>query len=110
MPKRDFDMVSTNSLEILESPLTLLPGMEPVFAVQIAGSGEIASPSMTLYKGSKDMSSTNLTGSMSVSGRTITCKKITNLTAGTWAFYITFTDGGVVTKRFCRIYVGVESA
>ena len=110
MARKDFGMTPTNSLEILESPLTLLPGMEPVFSVEIAGTGVIDTPTMKLYKGTKDVSSTNLTGSMSVSGRTIVCKKITSLTPGDWVFYIYFNDGAVATQRFCRFYVGKEGA
>lgn len=110
MPKRDFDMVSSNNLEVRESPLVLLPGMEPVFTVVIDGSGTITDPTMKLYKGSKDVSATNLTGSMAVSDRSITCKKITGLTAGNWVFYIYYTDGGVLTQRFCRFYVAPEGA
>jgi hypothetical protein len=108
MPRQTFSMVPTNSLEILESPLTLLPSVEPVFTVQVAGSGTVASPTMKLYKGSKDVSATNLTGSMSVSGRAITCKKITSLTPGEYVFYIYFTDGGMATQRFCRFSVSKE--
>lgn len=110
MAKRDFGMISSNSLEILESPLTLLPGMSPVFSVEIAGSGTIDTPTMKLYKGTKDVSSTNLTGSMSVNNRTILCKQITNLTPGDWVFYVYFNDGGVATERFCRFYVSKEGA
>lgn len=110
MARKDFSMVPTNSLEILESPLTLLPGVEPVFSVEIAGTGTIDTPTMKLYKGTKDVSSTNLTGSMSVSNRTILCKKITTLTPGDWVFYIYFNDGGIATERFCRFYVGKEGA
>lgn len=103
-------MTPTNSLEILESPLTLLPGVSPVFSVEIAGSGTIDTPTMKLYKGSKDVSSTNLSGSMSVSDRTIVCKQITTLTPGEWVFYIYFNDGGIPTQRFCRFYVAKEGA
>jgi hypothetical protein len=110
MSKRDFGMIPTNSLEILESPLTLLPGIEPVFSVNIAGTGTIDTPTMKLYKGSKDVSSTSLTGSMAISGRTIVCKKITALTPGDWVFYIYFNDGGNATERFCRFFVGKEGA
>lgn len=110
MARKDFGMTPTNSLEILESPLTLLPGVEPVFSVTIAGSGTIDTPTMKLYKGTKDVSSTNLTGSMSVAGRNILCKKITSLTPGDWVFYIYFNDGGIATQRFCRFYVAKEGA
>lgn len=106
-------MTPTNSLEVLESPLTLLPGMEPVFSVTIAGTGTItedASLTMKLFKGTKDVSSTNLSGSMSVSGRMIICKKIVSLTPGDWVFYIYFKDNNVLTQRFCRFYVGKEGA
>jgi hypothetical protein len=110
MPKRDFGQVATNSLEVLESPLTLLPGVEPVFSINVAGSGVIDTPTMKLYKGSKDVSATNLTGSMTVSGRIIVCKKITGLTPGDWVFYVYFNDGGNLTERFCRFYVAKEGA
>lgn len=110
MNKTNFGAIASNSLEVLESPLTLLPGMEPVFSVNMAGSGTIDTPTMKLYKGTKDVSSTNLTGSMSVSGRSIVCKKITTLTPGDWAFYIYFNDGGIATERFCRFSVAKEGA
>lgn len=110
MARRDFGMVSSNTLEILESPLALLPGMEPVFSVTIAGTGTLATPTMKLYKGTKDVSSTNLTGSMSITNRTIVCKKITTLTPGDWVFYIYFTDGGIASQRFCRFNVAKEGA
>ena|SRR5688572_25610244 len=110
MARRDFGQVASNTLEVLESPLTLLPGMEPEYALQVEGSGTLASPTMKLYKGTKDVSSTNLTGTMSVSGRSIVLKKITGLTPGDWVFYVYFTDGGVMTCRFCRFYVGKEGA
>lgn len=110
MARKDFGMTPTNSLEILESPLTMLPGVEPVFSVDIAGTGTIDTPTMKLFKGTKDVSLTNLTGSMTVSGRTIVCKKITGLTPGDWVFYIYFNDGGNATERFCRFYVGKEGA
>lgn len=110
MPRRDFSMVPTNSMEILESPLTLLVGAEPVFSVVIAGSGTIDTPTMKLYKGTKDISGTNLTGSMSVSGRTIVCKKIAGLSPGEFVFYIYYNDGGVATGRFCRFSVPKEGA
>lgn len=114
MPKRDFGMVASNSLEILESPLALLPGQEPVFSVNIAGTGTIdvsgITTTMRLYKGTKDVTATNLSGSLSVSGRRITCKKITGLTPGDWVFYLYFNDGGVLTSRFCRFSVSREGA
>lgn len=110
MAKRDFDMVTSNNLEVRESPIALLPGMEPVFSVQVAGTGTLDTPTMKLFKGSKDVSSTNLTGSMQINGRVITCKKIVDLTPGNWAFYIYYNDGGVATERFCRLYVGIEGA
>lgn len=110
MPRRDFGMVASNTLEVLESPLTLLPGMEPLFAVNVAGTGTIDTPTMKLYKGTKDISSTNLTGSLSVSGRSVICKKITGLTPGDYVFYVYFNDGNVMTGRFCRFSVSKEGA
>lgn len=108
MAKRDFGMVASNTLEVLESPLTLLPGMEPVFSVVISGSETIDTPTMKLYRGTKDITSTNLTGAMTVSGRTVTCKKIVSLTPGDYVFYIYFNDGGLATQRFCRFSVARE--
>jgi hypothetical protein len=108
MSNKTFGMVSTNSLEIFESPLSMLPGNSPVFTVVVAGEGTIDTPTMKLFKGTKDVSATNLTGSMSVSGRAITCKKITTLTPGDWVFYIYFNDAGVATERFCRFSVAKE--
>ena|ERR1044072_8726803 len=110
MSRRDFGQVATNSLEVLESPLTLLPGVEPVFSVTVAGTGTIASPTMKLYKGTKDVSATNLSGAMSVTNRTIVCKKIISLTPGDYVFYIYYTDGGMATERFCRFYVAKEGS
>lgn len=110
MARRDFGMVSSNSLEILESPLTLLPGVKPVFTLHVAGVGEITTPTMKLFKGTKDVSGTNLTGSMTVNERSITCKKIEGLTPGDWVFYVYYTDGGIETERFCRFFVGKEGA
>lgn len=110
MPNRDFDMVSSNSMECLESPLSLLPDVQPVFSIQVAGSETIDSPTMKLFKGSKDISGTNLSGNMSVNGRTITCKQIISLTPGDYAFYVTFNDGGQQTERFCRFTVAKEGA
>ena len=114
MPRRDYGMVASNTLEILESPLALLPGMEPTFTVVVAGSGTIdvsgITTPMKLFKGTKDVTSTNLSGSVSVSGRAITCKKIITLTPGDWAFYLYFNDGGVLTERFCRFSVAKEGA
>lgn len=106
MARKDFGQVASNSLEILESPLTLLPGVEPVFSVHVAGTGTLDTPTMSLYKGTKDVSLTNLSGSMSISGRSIICKKIISLTPGDYVFYVFYNDGGVATVRFCRFYVG----
>lgn len=110
MTQKDFQQVATNRLECLESPLTLLPGMSPIFTINVSGTGTITTPTMKLFKGSKDVSSTNLSGSMSVSGRTVTTKQLTSLTPGDWAFYIYYLDDGIATERFCRLYVGKEGA
>jgi hypothetical protein len=110
MAKRDFGQVATNRMEVLESPLTILPAVQPIFTITIGGTGTLASPTMKLYKGTKDISSTGLSGSMSVNGRTITCKQITGLSAGDYAFYIYYTDGGVADSRFCRFSVPREGA
>lgn len=81
-----------------------------MFSVNVDGSETIDTPTMKLFKGSKDVSSTNLSGAMAVNGRTILCKKISGLTPGDWVFYIYFNDGGVATERFCRFTVAKEGA
>lgn len=107
MPRRDFGMVSTNTLEIRQSPISLLPDVQPIFTLTVSGSGEIGnSPTMKIYKGSKDVSNDLLTGVMSVTNRRITLKQISGLTPGEYVFYVTFTDGGQQTCRFCRLHVG----
>jgi len=106
-----FNTLASNTREAKNSPFSYLPGEEPVWQLTVAGSGTLASPTMKLFKGSSDISSTNLTGSLSVSGRTITTKKATSLVGGSdYAAIVYFTDNGILTGRFWRFSVQKEGA
>lgn len=85
------------------SPITIYPSQSVTDTLTVDGEGTIASPTMTLYKGTSDVSATYLSGSMSVSGRVITLKQISGLTAGDYIAYIYFTDGGTATARYVEI-------
>jgi hypothetical protein len=104
---KSFSMTSTNSKEVRESPKLVLPGENPVFSITIDGTGTIANDAtltMKLFKGSTDISSTGLTGSLSVSGMTITTKTVTGLVGGNEYFAVVyFTLNGVLTGRFVRL-------
>jgi hypothetical protein len=106
---RSFSMVATNNRELLESPLVYGPSDQPVWSITIPGTGTLASPTMKLFKGTTDVSSADLTGSMSISGRVVTTKTMYNLVGGSdYAAYIYFTDGGVPTSRYCLFSVQKE--
>lgn len=109
-----FNAVSVNTKEVRESPRQALPGEHPVYTITIDGSGTIASDAtltMKLFKGSSDISATNLSGSLSVSGMTITTKIITGLIGGNeYVFYVYFTLNGILCGRYCRIIVPKEGA
>ena len=112
MPAKTFDMVATNRLEALESPFVFLPNQKPIITFNIAGSGTIdvsgISDPCKLFKGAKDVSATNLTGSVSITERRLTAKQIVSLTPGDWVLYIIYNDNGVQDERFLRFTVMKE--
>lgn len=85
------------------SPITIYPSQTVSETLSVDGEGTLASVTMYLYRGTTDVSATYLSGSASVSGRTITLKQIAGLTAGDYIMYVYFTDGGVATARYVEI-------
>lgn len=112
MPQKTFDMVATNRLEALESPMVFLPQQKPIITFNIAGSGTIDTTGITttckLFKGAKDVSADNLTGAISISERRFTAKQLTGLTPGDWVLYIIYNDNGIQDQRFLRFSVMKE--
>jgi len=96
-----------NTLRIAESPVLIYPGQSTTFQIAIDGQGAIgASPTMNMYKGVTDDSANVLSGSMSVSGRTITLKTISGLSGGSdYLGYVWFVDGGKNTARYFELIV-----
>ena len=94
-----------NWWRVNEAPILMYPSQTVTDTLSVDGEGTLASPTMSLYKKTTDVSSTNLSGSMSVSGRTITLKSISGLTSGEYIAYVYFTDGGVATARYFEILV-----
>lgn len=92
----DFGTVSKQNQEIRESPLLWLPGVDSSLSVQVDGEGTITDASMVLYENGRDVTSTLLTGSISISGRVITTKTFQNLVGGNnYKYYIYFSDDGL---------------
>lgn len=89
----------------IDAPITIYPSTTITDQMQIDGEGTLASPTMSLYRGTSDVSTDYLSGSMSVTSRTITLKQIASLTAGDYIAYVYFTDGGIATARYFEIIV-----
>ena len=85
------------------SPITIYPNQTVTDILSIDGEGALSATSMSLYRGTADVSSTLLANSLAVSGREITLKQISGLTAGDYIAYVFFTDGGVSTCRYFEI-------
>lgn len=95
-----------NTLRVDESPITLYPGQSITPSLIVDGQGAIASVTMSAYKGTGDVSSTVLSGSITPpTTRTITLKTISGLTTGIYIIYIFFTDAGQSTARYFEILV-----
>lgn len=94
-----------NRLRVAESPVLIYPHQPQTFQLVIDGQGDIgASPTMSIYKGTTDVSADCLSGAMSVIGRTITLKTIINLSGGAeYLVYVYFTDGGKNTVRYFEV-------
>lgn len=92
-----------NLFRAVNSPITIYPSQTVNESLSVDGEGTLASVTMYLYRGTSDVSATYLSGSASVSGRVITLKQISGLTAGDYIAYVYFTDGGVSTCRYFEI-------
>lgn len=102
MNQFDFGTLAKNITECRESPLLWLPGIDDNLQILIEGEGVLASPTMSLYENGKDVSSTKLTGAMSIppGSRVIKTKTFTSLVGGaSYKAYIFFTDSGVAEAR-----------
>jgi hypothetical protein len=96
--------VCMDRLKVAESPIVLYPGQSIAMMLTVDGQGEIASPTMSMYKGTSDDSTNVLSGSITASGRTITLKTISSLTGGSsYTAYVYFTDNGKNTVRYFEV-------
>lgn len=96
----DFGTVSKQNTSVNENPILWLPGVDAPLSLQVKGTGTLASPTMELYENGRDVSSTKLTGVMSVTGRVIVCKSFSGLVGGnTYKYYVRFTDDGASQVR-----------
>lgn len=95
---------ATNRVYINESPITIYPFESKVLVLNVEGQGEITSPSMMVYKGTSNVSSSVLSGSITATGRDITLQEIGNLSGGNeYLIYIYFTDDGKSTCRYLEV-------
>lgn len=100
----DFGSIAQNRIEVKEGNIMMFPGVNDFRTISVDGSGTLASPTMTLYQKSTNVSATYLSGSMSVVGRTIQTKTFTGLVGGNeYTAYIYFTDDGSTTARIINI-------
>jgi len=76
------EMVTTNDPYVIESPVTMVEGASCAFTIQVVGATTVASPTCVIYNNQQDTSSTNLSGSASVSGNVITTKIVGDLKGG----------------------------
>lgn len=92
-------------LKASESPLLIYPGQSVTYSMVIDGQGVLDTPTMSIYKVNTgtDLASTLLSGSMSVTGRTITLKTISGLSSGEYLAYVFFNDNGKATARYFEI-------
>lgn len=89
---------------VLESPFLIYPGQSMAYELIIDGQGTLATPTMSLYKKYTDDSATLLSGSMSITGRTIALKAIGTLAGGIdYMGYVYFTDKGKATVRYFEV-------
>lgn len=94
-----------NNLRISESPFLLYPGQAFTGQVVVDGQGAIGdTPTMSVYKGTADVSADVLSNSLSVTGRAITMKTISGLSGGSdYLFYVFFVDNGKNTCRYGEV-------
>ena len=100
----DFGRIARNKVELKEGSIVMLEGVNTDISIEVDGENAITDVSMALLRGTTNLSLTNLTGSMSVSGRRITTKVFTGLKGGlNYSAPIYFKDGGVGTSRLANI-------
>jgi hypothetical protein len=96
-----------DNLRIVETPILIYPGQSIPHSMVVEGEGIIgATPTMSIYKvnTSTELSSTLLSGALSVLDRTITLKTIGSLSGGSeYIWYVFFTDAGKSTVRYGEI-------
>lgn len=106
-----YQNVANNKLYVNESPFVFWENETALFNVVWEGEGTLSSPTNTLYYRKVDKSSTQLSGSTTVSGRVQTTKLATLNTPGEWLLMCQVTDGSRTRKVGIRIMVkreGVE--
>lgn len=93
-----------DTLKVDESPILVYPSQSYLALLVVEGYGDIGSVTMSAYKKTKDVSADILSGTASVSGRSITMKTISGLSGNSsYLVYIFFTDGGKQTCRYLEI-------
>jgi hypothetical protein len=101
----NFYTIAVNQIYVNESPLVFWVGSSPIFNVNWAGTGTLASPVNTLYRNKEDVSASYLSGSTTVTGRVLTTKQATFSVPGDYELYIQVTDGSIVRVKAIRILV-----
>ena len=97
--------LAKNQWRIKEAPILIYPLQSYPITLQIDGSGTLASPTMYIYKGMVDDTANVLASdTIVVTGRSITLKRIENLSGGNnYLLYVFFTDNGRPTARYAEI-------
>jgi hypothetical protein len=98
----------TNDRVVQESPW--IQGKDESIAYTIDTTpwgGSASSPSVTIWQGSTNMSSTNLSGSATVSSDVITTPLVTSLIAGKrYLLKVQWTSGGNTLEAYAEIHGG----
>ena len=98
--------MAENKVWILESPISLASGAEPVYTVVFDGATTCASPTAKIFQGSTDKTSTNMSGSATASGNVVTLPKVVNLVGGlTYVIVLTVTVDSIVTVKKAQLEV-----
>lgn len=83
------------------------PGEVRIFGVVWGGSDALSTPTHTAYQAGDDVSSTILSGSTTISGRTQTGKTASGWTAGeTYYLYFSVVKGSETVVKALRVIVG----
>ncbi len=101
----NFNTIGINNPYVNESPMVYFVGSTHSFDFNYLGSGTLATPVNALYRNKEDVSATYLSGSTTVSGRTVTTKVCTFSLPGEYELYVTVTDNGMVRVKALRILI-----